>query len=120
MHTGSDRQTMDANGDLGLGGGVHVMSQEKSLISGSSLLPLKHLKNGLYIPVPPLPILMDTHCFLLLLLFGGGGGGGARPHQPPPGCYTVPMCTFPGMWREILNYILDDGTLITPSCARSL
>ena len=43
MPTGSDRQTMDANGGLGLGGGgVHVTSQEKSLISGSSLLPLKH------------------------------------------------------------------------------
>ena len=72
----------------------------------------------IYIPVPPLPILMDTHCFLLLLLLFGGGG--ARPHRAPPGCYTVPMCTFPGMWREILNYILDDWTLITPSCARSL
>ena len=44
MPTGSDRQRMDANGGLGLGGGggVHVTSQEKSSISGSSLLPLKH------------------------------------------------------------------------------
>ena len=43
MHTGSDRQTMDANGGIGLGGeGVHETSQEKSLISGSSLLLLKH------------------------------------------------------------------------------
>ena len=42
MHTGSDRQTMDANGGIGLVGGGHVTSQEKSLISGSSLLLLKH------------------------------------------------------------------------------
>ena len=32
---------MDANGGIGMGGG-HVTSQEKSLISGSSLLLLKH------------------------------------------------------------------------------
>ena len=57
---------------------------------------------------------------LLLLLLFAGGGGGARPHRPPPGSYTVPMCTLPGMWREILNFILDDWTLITASCARSL
>ena len=42
MPTGADRQRMYANGGLGLGGGGHVKSQEKSLISGSSLLPLKH------------------------------------------------------------------------------
>ena len=40
MHTGSDRQTMDANGGIGLGGGARNV--KKSLISGSSLLLLKH------------------------------------------------------------------------------
>ena len=53
MHTGSDRQTVDANGGIGLGGG-HVTSQEKSLISGSSLLLLKHCKWALY-PGTPTP-----------------------------------------------------------------
>ena len=43
MPTGSDRQRMGAHGGLGLGGGGStVQSQEKSLILGSSLLPLKH------------------------------------------------------------------------------
>ena len=42
MPTGADRQRMDAHGGLGLGGGSTVTSQEKSLILGSSLLPLKH------------------------------------------------------------------------------
>ena len=44
MPTGADRQRMNAHGGLGLGGGggSTVKSQEKSLILGSSLLPLKH------------------------------------------------------------------------------
>ena len=103
----------------GWGGGGPRNVQGKIFNFRFKFIAFKALLMGfiIHIPVPPLPILMDTHYFLLLLLFGGGG---ARPHRAPPGCYTVLMCTFPGMWREILNYILDDGTLITPSCARSL
>ena len=49
----------------------------------------------IYIPVPPLPILMDTHCFLLLLLFGGGGGGGGKASSGTPWMLHCTYVHFP-------------------------
>ena len=52
---------------------------------------------------------LSIFLLLLLLLFGGGGGA-------PPATPWILHCTYvtlPGMWREILNFILDDWTWIT-------
>ena len=89
----------------GWGGGAPRNVPGKIFNIRFKFIAFKALLMGLY-PGTSTPHIDGYALFFVVVVIWGGGG--ARPHRPPPGCYTVPMCTLPGMWREILNYILHD------------